>query len=294
MNKIYYFIVLLCVTYMSYAQTDLQTLLNEVKTPDSLLFTQATFKTVKLGVGHTVETRKKGALQITLGTRYWNVPTEGKRNSFLVDRFSANFGVDYAFTDRLTFGSSVTSFDGVLNGYGKYRLLRQKDDDKTPLGITLVQNISSLTRDFSGVILPEKNSDKFMFVSQVILARKINRNFSLQFVPTYIHTNSLQLNYDTNDFLALGFGGRYKIGPHVSIISEYNYLQGREQGLQGYNPFFLGVNWEVGDIVVQFHASNAKSFEEAATILYTPNNFNFEDGGFHFGVNVTHIIHFKK
>lgn len=273
---------------------DLLQILDEER-EDTLQYTQATFKANQIIYGQSVETRKKGTLEFLLGTRYWNIPNNENRKSFVADRFSGRLGLQYAFTDRFTAGFGVTSFDGVVNAFGKYRLVRQRDDNnKSPIGITLFQGTSMLTRDFSGVLLPQEYSDRFSFVSQVIFARKFDRNLSLQVAPMYIHTNAPQLAFTDNDFFVLGLGGRYKLSNHVSLVTEYHYVAGREEGVQGFNPFAIGINWEVSDVILQFSLTNTKSFDETAIILYTPNNFNFNDGGLHFGVNATYVLHLNK
>jgi len=282
-----------CNISMLKAQDLLDILDDELK--DSTRLTQATFKTTRLGFGHSIETRKSGIWQFVLGTRYWNVPMTETRNSFVADRFSGNLGIDYSVSDRLTIGAGYTSFDGLASLYGKYRLVQQKDGTSaSPLGLTLVQSTTIITRETGPLRLGDNFSDRFVFATQAVVARKFNRDFSLQIVPTYIHSNMLQ-TYDTKDQFATGFGGRYRISNHTSIFSEYYYVFGRDQGVeQGYNTFFLGVNWEIGYVIFQLSLSNAKSFDDAGAILYSPNNFNFDDGGLHFGVNVNYSLHPKK
>ncbi len=296
MNKIKFLILTIHIfglSQLAVAQDDLLQLLEDER-PKSLLYTMATFKTNRIAIGHSIETRKKGILQLHLGTRYWNIPLEGRRTSFLVDRVSVRFGAEYAFTDLFTGELGINSFDGVINSSLKYRVLRQQDNGKVPLGITLVQSTSLFTRNFSGVQLPGSFSERLLFTQQAIFARKFNRNLSLQIAPTYIHSNSQQLNFEEKDFFVLGLGGRYRIGNHTELVSEYHFVAGREEGVQGFNPYSFGLNWEIGDTTMQFFLTNAKSFDEATTILYTPNNFNFNDGGLHLGVNVIYVLHLKK
>jgi len=152
--------------------------------PDTVRYTRATFKANRITFGQSVETRKKGTLELVLGTKYWNRP-DSDRRSFAADLFTARFGAEYAFTDRFTMGAGVTSFDGIINGFGKYRLVRQRDDtNKTPISITLFQSTSFLTRSYGKIVLPEDSSDRFNFVSKIIFARKFDRNLSLQIAPT--------------------------------------------------------------------------------------------------------------
>lgn len=264
---------------------------NELK--DTEQYTRATFKGNRLLLGHSVETRSKGSLEFVLGTKYWNKP-ESDRESFAADLFTGRFGLDYAVSDRFTLGAGIASFDGIIDGYGKYRLTRQRNGTGgSPLSITLLQGTSFFTRNYSRIVLPE-NSDRFNFVSKVMFARKFSRNFSFQVAPMYLHTNSRQLGYETNDFFALGVGGRYKLGNHVSIASEYTWVADRNEGPQGYNTFVLGINWEVSDLLLQFSMTNAVTFDETATILFGPENFNMKDGALHIGVSATYILHLKK
>jgi hypothetical protein len=64
--------------------------------------------------------------------------------------------------------------------------------------------------------------------------------------------------------------------------------------VQTYNAFMIGVNWEVSDLMLQFHFTNARNFVEDTFITQTKNNFNAKDGNFHFGFNATFVLHTKN
>lgn len=290
-TKITFCLLLLTVSSVT-AQDVLDILAKE--SPKVTLFAQATFKANRVVLGQSVETRKKGTLEFSLGTRYWNVPDNDRSQSFGADRFSANFNLGYAFTDRFTLGVGATSFDGVLNTFGKYRLVQQRLDGKVPFGITLAQNFSFFTRDNIGFNLAENSANRLAYSSQLLIARKFDQNFSLQLAPTFIHSQSNLPIPGRNNLFLLGFAGRYKLGNHVSIASEYNYLVGRDQGEQGFNVFALGVNWEVSDLILQFSMTNAKGFDDISSHLFTRNNFTFRPGGLHIGVNATYVLHTKE
>ena len=266
----------------------------EKESPKLPMFTQATFKANRVVLGQSVETRKKGTLEFNLGTRYWNIPNNDNSQSFGADRFSGHFGLQYAFSDRFTFGAGITSFDGIINGFAKYRLVRQREDKNVPFGITLVQGTSYFSRNFARFTLPENSSDRLSHITQVILARKFNKNLSLQITPSYIRSGLDQPVVDKENLFVLGFAGRYKLSNHVTIASEYGYLFDRDEGDEGFNQFTLGVNWEVGDLIMQFSMSNSKSFDDIANYTLNTNNFHFRPGGLHIGVNATYILHLKK
>jgi len=273
------------------AQDLLQSLDKEF--PDSKQFTEATFKTTRIALGHSIETRKKGIMEISANSRFWNIPQ--RTQGFLADRISTRFGVSYAFSDRLTFGSGITTFDGIFDSYFKYKLLQQVSNGKgSPFTITLAQNASLRTNPNRSINASNGFSDKLSFTSQVLIARKFTRNFSLQVSPTFIHRNSSRNMDDPTDHFALGIGGRYKIGGHLSISTEYYYLANPLESVNTFDPFAIGVNWELTDLMLQFHLSNAPNIAEDAFITQTRNNFNTRDGNLFFGFNAIFILHLKK
>ena len=264
--------------------------------PDKAVYEIATFKTTRIGLGHSIETRKKGALEISLYNRYWNIPDfDGQR--FLADKISTRYGLDYSFSDNLTLGLGYTNYDKISDGFAKYKVLKQLQNSKKGLvSITLVQGFShrSIENTSSNIYTPTSSSNKFAFTSQVLVARKFNSNFSLQITPTFIHREASSLTDDPNNQFAVGFGGRHKIGGHASIVSEYFYVANPLKSIQTYNVFMVGVNWELSHLLLQFQVTNARNFAEDTFITQTRNNFNAEDGNFHFGFNATFVLHTKK
>ena len=280
------------------ANINAQNLLDKLDTefPNKPVYEIATFKTTRIGLGHSIETRKKGALEISIYNRYWNIPNfEGQR--FLADVVSTRFGLDYAFSDNFTGGFGYTNHDKITDGFLKYKLLKQRQDSKKGfVSITLLQTISHRNTENTGATIyePTSSSNKYAFTSQVLVARKITTDFSLQISPTFIHREVNSLNDDPNNQFAVGFGGRHKVGNHTSIVSEYFYVANSLKSTPTYNAFMVGVNWEMGDILLQFQMTNARNFAEDTFITQTTNNFNAKDGNFHFGFNATWVLQTRK
>ena len=265
--------------------------------PDKPIYEIAIFKTTRIGLGHSIETRKKGTLEISIFNRYWNIPNfEGQR--FLADVVSTRYGLDYAFSDSFTFGLGYTNHDEVLDGFLKYKLLRQiKNSNKGLISITLLQGFShrSIKNIVDNLYQPITNSsDKYAFTSQLLMARKFNSKFSLQITPTFIHKQTSSLTESPNNQFAVGFGGRHKIGSHASIVSEYFYVVNPLKTIDTYNAFMVGVNWELSHLLLQFQITNARNFAEDAFIGQSKNNFNAKDGNFHFGFNATFVLQTRK
>ncbi|MBQ4819418.1 DUF5777 family beta-barrel protein [Aquimarina sp. MMG016] len=278
-----------------YAQSLLDKLDKEY--PETPQYEIATFKSTRIGIGHSIENRKKGVLQVVAMNRYWNIPNRPSQ-SFVADKWSARIALEYGISDRLTFGVGGTTLDGIFDGFLKYRLLhQQKGSGGSPISLTLFQNASyksKRNRPFVDVNVFDDFTDKMAYTSQILIARKFTPQFSLQLSPTFIHRASSAFDEDPHNHFAVGFGARYKIGGHISIASEYYYVVNPLKSIETYDAFSLGVNWEMSDLMLQFMMTNTRGMVEDAFILQTPNNFNLNDGNFIFGFNATFVLHLSQ
>lgn len=261
----------------------------EKELPENPEYVLATFKTTRINIGHSVETRKKGSLELSVINRYWNIPNINTQR-FLADKVNIRFAAEYAVSDRFTFGFGSSTFDRLHDGTLKYRLIRQRTGKKAPLSITLLQNVSYNTNRTSLLDF----SDKLAYTTQVLIARKFSPKLSAQIAPTFVHRSSAIFSNDPNNQFAIGFGGRYKVGHHTSIVSEYYYVANPITSVDTFNAFSVGVNWEVSNLLLQFNITNARNVVEDAFITKTRNNFNFHDGNFHFGFSATLVLHTQK
>ena len=287
-SKLLIYMFLLSVSGTLYSQSLLDKLENEEQEIDN--YTLSTFKGTRLSISHSVETRKKHTLEISLMTRFWN--RENTNNSLIPDRFCSRIGLDYGISDRLTIGFGTGNPNGILDTYLKYRLIRQTEEDKTPLSLTLLQTSSYRTRFLNGIINRDRGfGERSAFTTQAIIARKFTRNLSFQVSPTYIARGSSRSDLDDNHQFAVGVGGRYKVGNHVSLVSEYYYIANPLASRSTFSPFALGVNWELSKLLLQFKMTNNQIFSEDTFITQTFKPFNFSDGNFFFGFQATY--HFQ-
>ena len=265
--------------------------------PEEKQYTFATFKGTRISIGQSVETRKAGTLEILAHNRFWNSPKETS-NAFVADKVNIRFGLEYGITDNLTAGLGISTFDGFSDGFLKYRLLHQTSNTNDNLfSITLFQSAIYRSKQFK--FIPRTDIiDRFSFTSQLLIARKFTRNFSLQIAPSYIHHGAVGDPRDPHNQFAIGIGARYKLGRHVAIATEYYFLANEIEAEEifgpSFGPFSIGVNWELSDLYLQFMLTNSRYLTEDAIITQNRLNFNFRDGNLHFGVNATYIIHFKK
>lgn len=249
----------------------------------------ATFESTRIALGQSVQVRKKNVLEIVIMNRFWDKPIQ-KSQSFLVDKLSTRIGLEYGLSDKLTIGAGATTLDSSFDGFAKYNLFRQrKDNSSMPVTMTFFQNASYRSKDVFDTF-----ENRFSFTSQLLIARKLTTNLSIQIAPTYIHRASSFVEVDPQNQFAVGFGIRRKVGKHVSLVSDYYYQTNSLVSKNTYNAFSVGANWELSYILLQFHFTNARAIEESAFITRTTNNFNSRDGNLHFGFNAIFTLQLDK
>jgi hypothetical protein len=280
------------------AQDDLLQQL-EKETPPETEYAFATFKGTRLGNGHTIETKNAGSLEFIFGHRFGPI-NGGAYEMFGLDQAYVRLGFDYGITDRLSVSIGRNSTDKTLDGYLKYRAIRQSKGAKNfPVSVTALGGIAyKLSPKENSDVSPEyENIDRLSYTGQFLIARKFSQAVSLQLMPTLIHKNSVEV-YEENTQFALGFGGRVKISKSMAITGEYYYNMSRPdnstlpEDRQQYDAMSIGLDIETGGHVFQILFTNAIGLTERAFITETTDNFF--DGDIHLGFNVTRTFQLKK
>ena len=212
-----------------------------------------------------------------------------------LDEALVRLGLDYGITDRLSVSIGRNSFDKTMDGYLKFRALRQSTGARAfPFSVTLLaggaykfspKNNSDVSDDF-------ENVDRLSYTGQALIARKFSTNVSLQLMPTYVHKNAVVESEEENDQFALGFGGRIKLTKSVAITTEYYYNFSMKEDSPYFNPLAFGIDIETGGHVFQLIITNAVGLTERAFITETRDDF--WDGDIHLGFNVTRTFQLKK
>jgi len=250
-----------------------------------------TFKGTRLVNGHSVETKGKGTLEFIFAHRFGEV-NGGLYELFGLDDAFVRIGLDYGITDRLCVSIGRNSVDKTLDGYAKYKLLRQqKGANNAPVTITALGGVAYR---LSPKEAPEgfDNIDRLAYVSQLLIARKFNTKLSLQVSPTLIHKNGAYQSIEENDQIAIGMGGRYKLTRSVALTGEYYHRLNPVDNAPYKNALGFGVDIETGGHVFQLVMTNTRGLTERAFITETTGDFG--DGDINFGFNVTRTFQLKK
>ena len=304
--------------YLGVISIQSQSLLDELQFEEKAdtKIVHSTFKMIRIGMFHSAETRKKGVVELNSFTRFWNIPEVNgqivESNNFAADRMSIRLGADIAITNQFTIGGGWSN-SGVLDGYFKYRILQQQK--KVPLSFTGIiggshrsKNVNNIPRDGNSSSIYDANVpntsinlensfyDKTNVFAQLLIARKVNHNLSMQISPTLIFRGSNRFENNPDTHFAIGIGGRYRVGKHTALFSEYFWLPESSalENIETFGAYSLGVNWEVSKVQIQLFLTNTGNYAEDLVITETPVNFNFKDGHLFFGWNFSYALHLKK
>lgn len=250
----------------------------------------ATFKGTRLINFHTVETLSRGTLEVRIAHRFGSL-SSGANNLWGLDGpATLNLHFDYAPTDRVMVGIGRSSDQKVLDGFIKYRLLRQRIDNTVPVSVTglFTANVSTITNSTAEGRYQYFNSRMF-YLTSLLIARKFGSRLSMQISPIYTHFNIVDNLADKNDLLSIGGGLRYKISLHTALTAEYlrrltNYST---NSTQYYDVLGVGVDIETGGHVFQLFVTNGYAINEPRTIAYTNTDIR---KGLMIGFNLSRVF----
>ncbi len=274
--------LLFLVPFISFSQDDdMMKILND-NTVKEKQFTAATFKTTRIINFHTLETVGRRSLDFRISHRFGDI-NSGAYNAWGIDGgASIRLGLEYSFDGRFMFGIGRTSYEKMVDGFLKYRLLRQTDDNKMPLSVTLFSGAyeTFVKEPNQGTGLPnyyQSVTDRFSFVNQIIIGHKFSERFSLQIAPTHIHYNLVYSQSDANDLFVLASALRFKFTKRQAITLEYGYRMTKyydDKKNTYYDSFGVGWEIETGGHVFQIHLTNSFGLVENQFYAYTRSSWS--------------------
>lgn len=296
MKKIYLLFAFLFPLFLQ-AQDDLLSLLGEDETPN---YATASFKTNRVINGHSIENTSPGVLDFKISHRFTQL-RQGLYDIFGLDGASIRFGFDYGISNRLMIGIGRSSKEKIIDGFAKYKILRQSSGAKNiPVTLLYLVDAQVKTVKFSDTERDNKFTSRLYFTHQVLVGRKFNERLSLQFMPTLVHRNLTISPADKNDVIALGLAGRVKLTKRLAFNAEY-YFVPKDQIASNYaNSLSVGFDIETGGHVFQLHFTNSADMTYKGFITETQEDWFFKgsDGrmlsGLRFGFNVSRVFTVKK
>ncbi|MCK6695822.1 MAG: DUF5777 family beta-barrel protein [Thermoanaerobaculia bacterium] len=273
---------------MAQDEGDLLSLLGEEETTE---YAAASFKTNRVVNGHSLENTAAGVLDSKISHRFSPL-NQGLYDIFGLDGATIRIGIDYGITDRLMVGVGRSTKEKIIDGFAKYKLLRQSTGKRNmPLSLSYLVDAQIKTVKFSDQTRENKFSSRLYYTHQVLIGRKFSDAFTLQLMPTLVHRNLVETKAEKNDVLALGAAGRIKLTKRITLNAEYYYVLPDQLRPDFTNVLSIGFDIETGGHVFQMHFTNSTDMTYKGFITETTDKW-FD--GVRFGFNISRVFTIVK
>ena len=264
-------------------------LLDELGSDEKTIeYAKYSFKTNRIINMHSLENTAKGVLDSKISHRF-GVIDEGIYDLFGIDNATIRIGFDYGITDNLTIGFNRNSVNKALDGFIKYRLLRQSTGKvNMPITLSLITSMAVETQKWTDQSRENYFSSRLFYTNQLLIGRKFNDVFTLELAPTVVHRNLVLTKGEKNTVLAMGIGGRVRLSRRTTFNAEYIYVLPNQLSDNFKNSLSIGLDIETGGHVFQLHFTNSTSMSEYSYITQTEKNWG--KNAVRFGFNVSRVF----
>jgi hypothetical protein len=247
-----------------------------------------TFKSTRVINTHSIENVAAGVLDFRIMHRFGAI-NGGWYELWGLDQASMRMSLDYGITPRLMVGGGRSNVGKSYDGFIKYKIIRQSGGGRgaKPFSLSYVAGTILSAQRWADPERKNYFSSRLSYYHQLLLAKKISADLSLQVTPTLLHRNLVSGPEIPNTLMAIGTGGRIKVGPRVSLNADYIWVP-KAEVLGTRNSLSLGVDIETGGHVFQLHLTNSRGLNEAQFIADTRGNWN--DGSIYFGFNLSRVF----
>jgi hypothetical protein len=274
-------ILLLLLPFLSFAQDDL---LSEIDTILGKQTVTSAFKALKIVNLESTKLAAKGDLYLIVAHRFGSVK----------DGFEGFYGLDNANTQiKFLYGlKEWLTISGARNQLAydfsvKYRLMEQVEDG-FPVAIVGFNSLA-INNTLKESLYPNMSfQNRLIYVSQILVSRKVSDRLSLELAPTFFHENFVANDLQDNSQYAMGIGGRYKITNRWSVNADYAAHLNRASGSIYKNPLSIGVDLETGGHVFQMHFTSSQGIHEAGYLGQTTGDWT--KGNVFFGFNLARVF----
>jgi hypothetical protein len=255
-----------------------------------------TFESTWLIDNQSVMVPAKGTMQMDIMHRFGTVNNGYEDFYGIYAPSNIRIGMSYVPIDKLIVGFGFTKVNLTWDLTAKYALVKQMTSGGWPVSITLYGNMAVDTR-------PEENfvnsTDRLSYFSQLIIARKVTDNFSLQFAPSLSHFNAVEGYVDEegniqgkmeNDHFAVSVGARYKVTSGTVIMVNYDQPLTKHTTDNPQPNIALGVEFNTSSHAFQLFLSNYQYIVPQLNNMYNQNDYR--EGQFLIGFNITRLWNF--
>lgn len=288
---------------MTFAQDSTEAQVKEAPKPK---YARATFNSTRIINMQSVEIVSKGSLQFLISHHFSDIWTKGAGSQNVAQLFGLNSGVahtylsfDYSPLNWMNVGLAAAG-SSKYEGWLKFKILRQQTGRRNiPVSVSYfsLMNVNT-AKDVSS----ELSWNKFSYLNQLLVARKMTDRFSLELIGSWIHFNIVPYGINnSNEVYSVGLGGKYKVKSKMNLTFEYSRqlnmysnLITSNGSILNYNPDLLAVGVEIntGGHLFQFYVGNTT---DASNIDHLArNSSSIKDKNFAFGFTINRSLSLQK
>jgi hypothetical protein len=256
---------------------------------------KGTFGSVWLIDNQTVMVPIKGTLEFDIQHRFGIVNNGSKDLWGFFAPSNIRLGLNYAPIKKLFVGVGITKERMQIDLNAKYALLQQTDK-KIPVSVTYYGNIVIDSRDKSNF---REGVHRFSYFNQLLIARKITKNFSAQVAPSFSWFNNVEGYVDSkgviqkkmkNGHLAIAVLGRYKVTEKTAIIVNYDQPLTKHTTNNPHPNISFGLETTTSSHAFQVFAGNYYGIVPQSNNMFNQNDY--QEGQFVIGFNMTRLWNF--
>jgi hypothetical protein len=257
-----------------------------------------TFESIMLIDNQTVTVPMKHVLEFDIQHRFGTVKNGYKDFLGLYAPSNMRLAVGYTPINNLMVGVGFTKDRLLWDLDIKYALLKQNDKKGMPVSVTYFGNIAVDTREKENF---RYDVHRLSYFHQIMAARKISRDFSLQASLNLSHFNNVEGYVDSkgeiqskmkNDHLSFSMLGRLKVSDAFAFIGNYDQPLTQHPANNPNPNISAGIEIATPLHAFQVFLGNYRWMVPQYNNVY--NNNNWQDGAFLIGFNITRLIDLQE
>jgi hypothetical protein len=257
-----------------------------------------TFESTWLIDDQSVHVPMKNVLQFDINHRFGTVENGYSDFIGLYAPSNIRLGLGYTPINNLMLGVGFTKFNMLWDFNLKYAILKQNPEKRMPVSLTYFGNMAVDTRPEDNF---SSNSDRYSFFNQLILARKVSRDFSVQASINHSHFNAVEGYVSSsgeikgkmkNDHIAVSLGGRLKVSDAFAFIANYNQPLTQHPTNNPHPNISAGIEIATPLHAFQVFVGNYQMLVPQYNNVFNQNNFR--DGQFLIGFNITRLLDLQE
>ncbi|MDI1354509.1 MAG: DUF5777 family beta-barrel protein [bacterium] len=236
----------------------------------------------------------KGVFEFVIQHRFGTMENGYEDFAGLYASSNIRLGFNYTPIENLQVGFGFTKEQMMWDANIKYALVKQGKSGGSPVSVTYFGLMGIDTRPKEGNFV--EDVDRLSYFHQLILARKVTKDLSIQVAPSFSWYNNVEGYVSTdgsikptmnNGHLAIAFMGCYALSDKFSII--VNYDQPLTEHTTNNPDPNISFGFQVGTSshTFQLFVGNYHSIVPQMNNFYNHNNYKDGASAFLIGFNIT-------